>query len=198
MRLCTIKNCGEKYLARGYCANHYKQAVYHGKIVAIHTKHRPAIIEGEIAKIPLGINAKDGYAIVDKEFAWLDKHKWSLSTGYAVGNIDGKTCVKMNRLIMGFPIDMEVDHRDMDRLNNTKNNLRVCTRTENMRNASHNRNSAVPYKGISISRCGFLSRIQVDKKQIFLGYFKTALEAAKAYDNAATELHGEFARLNNV
>lgn len=88
MRHCTVNECGNKHMAKGYCGKHYDR-LRHGLSLLAPTRYdkRPAIIEGNMAKIPLGINAKNGYAIVDKEFAWLDKHNWCLnSDGYAFLN----------------------------------------------------------------------------------------------------------------
>ncbi len=84
---CVVPGCHAPFRSgSGYCVKHISQIRFYGKVLE-HTKFDPrqAIIEGNIAKIPLNINAKDGYAIVDKEFAWLDQWKWHLNqkSGYA-------------------------------------------------------------------------------------------------------------------
>lgn len=63
------------------------------------------------------------------------EHKWYLSNrGYAIAKIQGKTC-SMHRFVFGdVPPGLEIDHRDRQRLNNNRSNLRAVTRTENARN----------------------------------------------------------------
>lgn len=42
----------------------------------------------------------------------------------------------------------------------------------------------------------WVARISVDYRRIYLGYFTSAEEAARAYDTAAQQYFGEFAKLN--
>ena len=82
-------------------------------------------------------------AIVDdEEFGRLNRHKWCYRstpyTGYAVREIwrDGKAKqLGMHRAIMRPPVDMEVDHRNGDGLDNRKLNLRICAHKQNIRNS---------------------------------------------------------------
>lgn len=101
------KATGKRHFVKGYCYMHYRRH-YRGKSLTAPTARtpRPAIIEGNIAKIPLGINAKDGYAIVDKEFAYLaDEHKFSITdTGYAIhSNGSGRPNTYLHHIIVGKP-----------------------------------------------------------------------------------------------
>ncbi len=59
-------------------------------------------------------------------------------------------------------------------------------------------NNTSGYKGVSLfgRDSKWKAQIQVDGKKRHLGYFDDKIEAAKAYDRAALELHGEFAVLN--
>lgn len=143
-----------------------------------------------------------GYvAIIDKEnYELLSKYKWYPRRGghtvYAETVINGKT-VSMHRLLMDAPSGQQVDHKDGNGLNNSKSNLRLCTAAENRLNCRP-RKSLANFKGVFRCSKGKLWRAKIgrDRVTIFLGYFKTAEEAAKMYDAAAVALHGEFARLN--
>jgi hypothetical protein len=87
-----------------------------------------------------------------------------------------------------------VDHINGDRADNRIANLRECSRLENARNQRGRASSGL--KGAYFGR-RWQSRIQVNGRTYYLGCFPTAEEAAKAYDEAARRLHGEFARTND-
>jgi hypothetical protein len=89
----------------------------------------------------------------------------------------------------------QVDHRDLDRDNNRFENLRAATRAQNNANRAVRSNSKSGVKGASFrTDRGWRSRIRVDGKEIFLGYFETASEAHSAYRTAAQRYFGEFAK----
>jgi hypothetical protein len=91
----------------------------------------------------------------------------------------------------------DIDHEDHDGLNNQKENLRICSHSKNMQNAKkQKRTTSSMYKGVCIHRTSFAANIQLDKKQIYIGLFKTEEDAAKAYDKKAIELFGKYAYLN--
>jgi HNH endonuclease/AP2 domain len=90
----------------------------------------------------------------------------------------------------------DVDHRDLDKGNDRWRNLRPATRSQNLFNRGTNRNNTSGYKGVSFdaARGSYDARIMVKRKQLCLGRFKTAEQAARAYRDAAIREHGEFAR----
>lgn len=93
--------------------------------------------------------------------------------------------------------EYKVDHKDGDGLNNCKNNLRVCTHQENMYNSKSSKNSTSKYKGVCLKKGGkYEANITHNRCLIYLGRFETEYYAAKAYDEKAIELFGEFAYLN--
>ena len=137
----------------------------------------------------------------DEDYEWLMQWKWSYDCGYATRkkwNPDTKkfTNIKMHRLIMKTPIDMFTDHINGEPLDNRKENLRICTQAENNRNRKAVKNHE--YAGISYEKRikRWRARVRLNKKNINLGCFLTAAEAAHAYDNAARIVYGEFARIN--
>ena len=91
-----------------------------------------------------------------------------------------------------------MDHKDGNGLNNTRNNLRLCTVSQNQCNSRVRRTSRTGYKGVCLRGNKIAARIKINGESIFLGYFKTVEDAARAYNEAAIVIHGEFARLNDL
>lgn len=197
MRYCKLKTCEDKHFGVGFCVVHYRKYHRFGDPL-FSTKYdpRPAIIKEDHALIPVGLNAKFGYAMVDKEDAWIDKYKWTSSKGYATN----RTGLSIHRLVMGEPKGMAVDHIDGNILDNRKNNLRICTLAENSRNFKLSKANKSGYRGVSWRKThnAWSVAIRFDGKVYWLGLFKDKINAAKAYNKAAKEKFGEFARLNEV
>jgi hypothetical protein len=143
-------------------------------------------------------------AFVDaQDYAALSKFKWHAewqsSTFYAVRKIrrpDGKwRGLYMHRQILGASYDVEIDHKDHNGLNNRRENIRMATPSQNSQNAGARTGSVSGKKGVSLhSKTGlWRARINVDRREYSLGYFRTPEEAHAAYIAAAKEKHGEFA-----
>lgn len=148
------------------------------------------------------------YAIVDDEdFGMLNQFKWSAckqrNTHYATRAIklaDGKwTSIKMHRLIMRTSKGIQIDHINGNGLDNQKKNLRFCSNAENARNRGAQTNSTTKYKGVFWDKYHkkWTARIQVNYKNVFLGYFKNITDAIFAYNQASVNYFGRFAKLNN-
>jgi hypothetical protein len=111
---------------------------------------------------------------------------------------DGKyTTLRLHRFIMDCPAGLFVDHINGDTLDNRRENLRICSHAENMRNRFPNKITSSGYKGVSWykHRKKWRSQIRANNKKIHLGYYITPEEAYQAYCKAAQKYHGEFARL---
>ncbi len=142
------------------------------------------------------------FAIVDADdYEELSRYKWHVNKGgrtyYARSQKKGKD-IKMHRLIMGAPKGLFVDHINHNGLDNRKQNMRLCTRLENIRNQLPRRGGSSQYKGVGWHKKTkkFVARITYKGKRTSLGYYDDEIEAAKAYDKKAKELFGEFAYLN--
>lgn len=96
------------------------------------------------------------------------------------------------------PVGFEWDHKDYNKHNNLRSNLRLATRSQNMANRPAPKQNSSGYKGVRWHnrRSKWQARITVNYKEIHLGYFDNIEEAAVAYNNAAMKFFGEFAYLN--
>lgn len=147
------------------------------------------------------------FALVDDEdFEELSKYKWNPQKNgeriYAkrpgVNHNTGlRRPVFMHRHILGVTDRaIDVDHIDRNGLNNQKSNLRICTRSFNNANAKIPKDNTSGYKGVYFDKSRGLWHARISK--IFLGRFKDKIDAAKAYNEAAKTLWGDFARINEL
>ena len=89
-----------------------------------------------------------------------------------------------------------VDHVNGNTSDNRLCNIRLATASQNMMNRAGMPNNKFGLKGVSRNGTGFRAVIKKDRRYIHLGTFKTPEKAHFAYQLAATELHGQFARIN--
>lgn len=148
-------------------------------------------------KIPL---TQGKVALVDDaDYGRLICFNWCVNgRGYAETWMKTRT-VRMHRFIIGCDdLHKVVDHIDGNPLNNQKKNLRICNVQQNTRNSKVHRDNPTGYKGVSWdkSRNKFESCIRVNKKKKHLGRFECAIDAAKAYNEAALKYYGEYSKLN--
>lgn len=142
----------------------------------------------------------------DEDFEWLNQSKWRAGltgkTFYARTHIKkhggGYRNVLMHRLIMGNPEGKSIDHIDGDGLNNQRHNLRICSVAQNAHNATRMSTNTSGFKGVFWDRRSQTWRagVMAYGKRKWLGCFNSPVQAALAYDKAAREYHGEFARTN--
>jgi hypothetical protein len=138
----------------------------------------------------------------DADYGFLMQWKWRLdNNGYAARTdyTGGKQrTILMHRVIVNAP---EVDHRDTNRLNNQRSNLRAATRSQNTQNSRKAPGKSSQYKGVTWNKKLRKWNAQINTGRhligkIHLGTFEIEAEAAKAYDEAARRYYGEYARPN--
>lgn len=128
---------------------------------------------------------------------WLLKWKWHvLPNGYVVRSSNNKKFY-LHRIITDCPGNMVVDHANGNKLDNRRENLRVCNISQNTTNQKKSRGSS-KYKGVNWDkdRSKWYASISINNKRFNLGRFKNEKDAAIVYDSAAKEKWGEFANLN--
>lgn len=145
---------------------------------------------------------KNKFATVDDDvYEYLNQWKWctliSSKTFYAV-RMENKKLILMHRFLLDAPKNLQVDHINQNGLDNRLENLRLCTHAENSRNRRTHKNNLTGYKGVTNSGNKFAARIKVNKVFIYLGTFESKEDAAKAYNVAVLELHGDYAKINEI
>ena len=157
------------------------------------------MIQPSTVLIPL---SKGFFARVDAEDApRVSRFKWSYSgNGYAIRAeaVEGRRIyIYMHRFVLNAPDGVEVDHIDLDKLNNSRVNLRLCTPTQNKANRLAQANGESAFKGVCYSHphgC-WKAEIKAAGRKMHLGLYESEQQAALAYAAAALRFHGEFANI---
>ena len=151
-------------------------------------------------RIPL---SNGGFIRVDSsDYSACSQHKWfKFLVGrsyYAMTYIDREQ-VLLHRFLLSPPPEKHVDHANGDGLDNRRENLRVCSRAENMQTQRKKVGTQSTFKGICKTGSGrWSASIEQSENRLYLGAFDTEVEAAKQYDRAARVFFGRFARTNEM
>ena len=143
-------------------------------------------------------------ALVDNDdYDRINAKKWFYRNGYAARNgkkVNGvrSKSYSMQSILIECPKNSVIDHINHNKLDNRKSNLRICSERENLINRRISKNNKTGYKGVSLFRKKYKAQISSNGKFHYLGVFCSEVEAARAYNEAAIELHGEFAVLNGL
>lgn len=134
----------------------------------------------------------------DADFRKIACYSWSATSGTVIyaQRKNGRKNVLLHREIMAAPDNLQVDHINGNGLDNRRANLRVCTRSQNLWNQRRRAKNTSGFKGVNKNGDTWRARIKVNNKEIALGCYKDAIQAAKAYDYAAKKYFGEFAKTN--
>lgn len=131
--------------------------------------------------------------VVGKVAGVTDRH------GHRIIRIDG-TKFMAHRLAWFYthrewPED-QIEHRDLNKDNNSISNLRASNQTQNMWNTGKFCTNTSGYKGVSTHASGgYVAQISRNNRTRYLGYFKDPLEAHKVYVEAVEKERGEFGRV---
>lgn len=140
------------------------------------------------------------------EFRWRVYRNSQAMCGDSAGNDTGKSIdikirgrvFRAHRLarfyILGEWPDKDIDHKNGNYKDNSWENLRECSHSQNMHNTKKRSDNTSGYKGVCQRGGKFLAYITHEGARHWLGSFHTALEAAQRVDQFRSLLHKEFAR----
>lgn len=134
---------------------------------------------------------------IDDEDADLALIKWS--GDYARSGSGVKMHHVVIERVLGRPLTSGemVDHKDTNSRNNRRSNLRLATFSQNNSNRRRPINATSPYRGVRMQTpTVWTASITANKKLYRLGKFPTPEAARDAYQEAAVQLRGEFARFD--
>jgi hypothetical protein len=148
------------------------------------------------------LNGGNVLIIDDADYEYVSKHVWRVSKGRAIRReyFGGKCkAIYLHRDLLNPPENLVVDHINGNALDNRRENLRICTHSQNSRNKRKPVNgNKSRFKGVMPQKGKYTVIIKREGKAYCGGTYETEIEAAIAYNNLAKELFGEFARLNEI
>ena len=146
-------------------------------------------------------NSPKSFIIDNEDYGRVIKYKWYVGgrNESTISTIINNVCILLNRYLLNYTGQLNVDHKDRNFLNNQKNNLRLATQSQNQANNFYTNNTS-GYKGVcwKADRAKWYAQIRVNHQQINIGSFRDIKDAARAYNQAAIKHFGEFAWLNKI
>lgn len=133
------------------------------------------------------------------DFESVAAYRWTVRPGrhtsYVTRCDRNNKQVRLHRQILNQPPNTITDHRNLNGLDNRRQNLRPCSRSENGFNSPLRKDNPSGFKGVFQYPSGaWGARIWKAGRRFYLGTFPTAIEAHKERTRVAEVLHGEFAR----
>lgn len=164
-------------------------------------KLRQLIKQDDITLVPIYTKGVIIFAKIDtKDAELVSKYQWSLSgqNGYPkAGHSKAPKNGYLHRMLLQPEPYEKVDHINGNKLDNRRKNLRIVTSQQNNM-ARHIINAKSGYKGVNRHGVGYRATIKFNRKQIRLGTYPTPEKAARAYNQAALALFGEYAVINKI
>ena len=208
IKACEDTNNRTKYLCVCDCGNEILTERY--KLTSSHTTSCGCYRSEMLTKRNKKYNTYDisgdygiGYTLKGEEFYFdledYDKIKdycWHKDKDGYIRTYINKKIIYMHRLVLGLDRSnkMVVDHCSHNTYDNRKQNLRICTASQNLYNTSKRKNNTSGVTGVHWDKLhnGWYSSINVDKKTIFLGIYQDFNSAVKARKDAEEKYFKNF------
>jgi hypothetical protein len=135
------------------------------------------------------------------DYEWLNQWNWCADwnpciKGFYALRVEKEKTITMHRFILDCKKGEEADHRNHDTLDNRRENLRRSSSSQNKWNRGPRKDCTSGFRGVWKARNKFYAAVYANKKRHYVGLFDDPVEAAKARDKVAKQLHGEFVHLN--
>ena len=198
MKICKVEKCENKIKVKGYCNRHIQQIDRHGKILERTKFDKNEIINCSnyyevVLYSGLGEQEEIARTKIDKDdLEKIKNYKWYLNdSNYVISNnVNGKKA-RLHQLILGKKKGLITDHKNTDRLDNRKRNLRFVTKSQN----GMNRKNVKGYCWNKKNK-NWNAYIMINCKKIFLGCFENKKNAIIVRRQAEKKFFGEFAYKN--
>lgn len=133
-------------------------------------------------------------------FARAQKHSWHMHRKYPATTLGSGRAAKklyLHRFVLG-DLGTVIDHRNGDRLDNRRSNLRRATKSQNTANIGRISTNKTGFKGVMHYGDRFRAFAHLNGQTRYLGTFDSAKDAACAYDREAKRIFGRFAKTNGL
>lgn len=206
---CSVPDCTNTLFARGVCSKHYVRIRKYGTVnrVSRNEMKNRIYVEDGVGKIELYDRNRNikGTALIDKED--IDKVKdfhWNLNA-YGLPVCTGKFSLPEKVLGVKSTLKEPIDHKNRNRIDNRKENLRKCSQRINIANRGLKPGKS-GYVGVHTDNHGktYFVCIGIGKtnqgtqKRLRIGPFKSKVEAALAYNKKVKDLFGEVVFQNEI
>ena len=157
-------------------------------------------IDGDIA---IGTTSTKQTFMVDaSDLPLVRDYCWHINkNGYVVACAKNGASpeLRLHRFVTGVTDDTVcVDHKNWDKTDNRKSNLRLATKSQNNINIKRRIDNTSGYTGVSVTRGGkYLARISIDGARYYLGVYEFFEDAVKARHDAELLMHGEWSGEHN-
>jgi len=198
MKKCKVLGCNRVHKGHGFCDRHYQQYKKYGSVKdnPLYNKFAPNefVFKNKICKVIL--RDQQGYfkaeSIIDiEDYEKIRGCKWFFNAvGYCY-------CEKLRTPIAHVILNHEpnnkilIDHKNRNKLDNRKSNLRLCNKSQNAINSKIRVDNTSGVRGVywNNQKNKWQAQIGINGKVINLGRFKNKKDAAKARKNAETKYH---------
>lgn len=135
--------------------------------------------------------------LIHKKTNWVGRRAGSFGKKYRVIRVNSKYYYE-HRIIWKMATGKdpgEIDHKNRTKFDNSWENLREATKSQNLANTAAYANSKTGIKGVTPQAGQFLVRVKKNGVMHYVGYFRNEDAAQAAYEAKLKELFGEFARV---